>query len=300
MHSLQRTLLSLSLFAIAGSAHAYTFQLDTFALWKNFDTTAAATPAGLLALTPVFLDTFSDGSPPPSAPNFTNGSAAAYGLSGGSTVGPEANSILTMDISGATANAQGVLRQQAILLTNNSDAAADIDKGLKQSNTNFAVGGIFNFVNPGNNNGSYGVRFVDTTGGSTGNDFVGLSVHGTTSGGAVVEMIQSNNVTGVNTVLETQSLDTTHGQIGLGLYYGDGDSNPATEKAVYAAYFYLDNGVAGNFNYLAASQTIFHGETWTRAAFYATDTAPVPEPTEYALMLAGLGLVGWKAHRNRA
>jgi hypothetical protein len=75
---------------------------------------------------------------------------------------------------------------------------------------------------------------VDTTGGSTGDDFVGLSVHGTTSGGAVVEMIHRNNVNGISTVLATQALETTHDQIGLGLYYGDADSNPSTEKAVFA------------------------------------------------------------------
>ncbi|MCU0841365.1 MAG: PEP-CTERM sorting domain-containing protein [Thiobacillaceae bacterium] len=283
----------------AGASHAYTFQIDTFAVWKNVDQSAIGNPIDLLTTPPVFYDNFADLAAPPSAPNYTplgGGGAAMYGVFG--SVGPETiiggQGILTLDSSGTTPNDHGVLVQQATLLTN-IDPASPV--GLKQVSTNFAVGGVYNLINPGNNPGSYGVRLTDITVG-TGNDTVSLSVHGTTAGGAVIQFSRFDNNTGMRSILDQQALETGHDQIGLGLTYADPDG--PDPKAVYAGYFYLDNDAPSGFTGMNGYTQIFNGEVFTRPAFYAalTPPVPIPEPAEYALLLAGLGLIGWRVRRR--
>ena len=268
----------------------YTFELDGFAVYKNVSSTSFNTPSNLFSVAPIFQDNFNDGNPPPSAPNFTSaggGGSASYATFG--TMGPESTTsgILTMDSIGAQLNNFGTPLQQAILKTN-VDPLSSL--GLKQSSTNFAVGGLFNLINPGNNIGSYGVRFTDV-GPGTGDDIVSLRVRGRTDGQAVVQFFTFNNNTGINTLISEQVLDTNHQQIGLALGYFENQSN-ANIKAVYAGYFYSDNGLpTANFYDMAGSADLFHGENFTRAAFFANGVAPVPEPETYAMMLAGLALV---------
>jgi hypothetical protein len=274
---------------LAGSAQAYSFQMDTFAVWKNFDASSLNTPAALLSTTPIFYDNFSPTSSPIPALNY-----ATFG-----SVGPESiiggQGILTLDSTGAEPNAWGTPLQQAILST---DITSSTALGLKQNNTNFAVGGIFNLINPGNSVGSYGVRFTDAVSGD-GNDIVSLSVHGDVNGGAVIQFSSFDNTTGVRSVISQQTLATNHQQIGMGLTYIDPDGAGAAPKAVYAAYFYLDNNTPSAFINMSGNANLFNGETFTRAALFAAATQPVPEPAEYALMLVGLGLVGWAARRKR-
>jgi hypothetical protein len=299
MHLITRKLLPLCATLLAGSAQAYSFQMDTFAVWKNFNPAGLTSPTGLLTTPPIFYDNFADLNTPPSAPNFTvlsGGGTASYAMFG--SMGPEsiigAQGILTLNSTGAVPNAWGTPLQQAILGT---DVTSSTTLGLKQSNTNFVVGGIFNLINPGNSIGSYGVRFTDT-GAGNGNDIVSLSVHGDVNGGAVIQFSSFDNTTGVRNVISQQTL-ASHQQIGLGLTYIDPDGAGAAPKAVYAAYFYLDNDAPTAFINMAGSADLFHGETFTRAALFATATNPVPEPAEYALMLVGLGLVGWAVRRKQ-
>jgi len=42
----------------------------------------------------------------------------------------------------------------------------------------------------------------------------------------------------------------------------------------------------------------FDGEDWTRGEFFALQAAPIPEPETYAMLFAGLGLVGWQLRRK--
>ncbi len=290
-------LAALGLSALAGSAHAYSFQLDTFAVWKNADFSQIHSPADLLNTLPIFYDSFADGAAPPLAPNFTAGGPASYAVFG--SVGPEGvvngQGILTLDSSGTLPNDFGTPVQQAILNTNTDPNSL---AGLKQGSSNFAVGGIFNLINPGNANGAYGVRFTDI-GLGNGNDIVSLAVRGRVDGKAVVNFSHYDNTTGISTLISSAVLDTTHQQIGLGLAYMDPDGNGPEAKAVYAAYFYLDNDVPSAFYDMAGSASLFNGENFTRAAFYAADVSPVPEPAEYALLMAGLGLLGWRTRRER-
>jgi hypothetical protein len=207
-------------------------------------------------------------------------------------MGPEAGGLLTLDSADALDNGAGLLFQQAILNTNVDPGSSS---GLKQGTTNFAVGGIFNLANPGNAAGAYGVRFTDA-GATDGNDIVSVSVHGKTDGGGVVQFSSFDSTTGLRTLLGEHALDTNHEQIGLGLTYVDPDGD--APKAVYAAFFYLDNDVPTPFIDLDGSATLFHDESFTRAAFFAAAAQPVPEAETWTLLLAGLGLVGVAARRR--
>lgn len=299
MHPLTRKVLPLGATLLAGSAQAYNFEMDTFAVWKDYNPALVTTPADLLnplKALPSFYDNFSPTDSPLSV--FSGASYSTFG-----SVGPESviggHGILTLNSAGAVPNTWGTPLQQAILTT---DVTSSTTLGLKQSNTNFVVGGIFNLINPGNNIGSYGVRFSDV-GAGNGNDIVSLSVHGDVNGSAVIQFSRFDNTTGVRNVISQQTL-ASHQQIGMGLTYIDLDGAGAVAPAVYAAYFYIDqdalnNDVPTSFISMAGSANLFHGETFTRAALFAAATNPVPEPAEYALMLVGLGLVGWAVRRKQ-
>ncbi|MDP2811103.1 MAG: FxDxF family PEP-CTERM protein [Rhodocyclaceae bacterium] len=56
----------------------------------------------------------------------------------------------------------------------------------------------------------------------------------------------------------------------------------------------------GGVELVAADFTILSQNNEPNFASFAHGTAPVPEPETYALMLAGLGLVGWAARRRKA
>lgn len=293
MKSIFRLALPLCAAFLAGNTHATSFTMDTFAVWRNFNAAAVNDPTDLLTTVPLFYDDFTDGAPPPVAPNFTAGTPASYTLLG--SMGAESGGLLTLDSSGAVDDGSGLLVQQAILNTNVDSGSGS---GLKSGTTNFAVGGIFNLINPGNSVGSYGVRFTDA-GAGNGNDIVSLSVHGQTDGTGVIQFSSFDSTTGIRTLLDQQALDINHEQIAVGLTYADPDGDPGVlPKAVYAAFFYLDNDVASSAFLMQNGTTLFHGETFTRAAFFTAATNPVPEPEAYAMMLAGLGLVGFAARRR--
>lgn len=285
----------------AGPAHAaYTFEIDRFAvIIDNILTTPRhETPAALLGTSPIFADEFDNGTPPQLEP-------ANYVMHG--TMGPEANGLLSLDSSGAVQNAQGTYVQQAIW-----------NQVLDNEFPPIMVG-VFNFDNPGTAGGGYGVRFTDVGIGNS-NDIVSLTVRGRTDGLAVVDFARYNLNTNVYTLIDRQVLELHHDQIGLVLANTDPDDtglDPDTandnDPGVYAAFFYLDDGVLnsskppfspeGSFHVMDGSTTLYDGESFTRAAFFAADMGavpvPVPEPATYAMLLAGLGLTGWVVRRQR-
>lgn len=303
VHSKLIAALSLSL--LAGSAHAvtdYAFQIDSFWVFKNVSSSALETPDTLAAVTPFFMDDFNNGALPGLPTDlhyFSNGTPATYSVTG--TTGPEQFGKLSLSLGGMVDNGFGTKRTNVTLNTNtNSDPTSpDATKGLKSWNDNFFAIGVWDLSNPGNSNGSYGVRFNDSFAGVPGNDIVSLAVRGRTDGQAVVSFLHFNNTDGTSDLLESHVLDTSHDQIGLGLGYLDTDGNGS--KEVGAAYFYLDGGLASGFNYMGTTTQIFHGENWTRATFFASDSAPVPvpEPSDYAMMLAGLGLISLVVRRRQ-
>ncbi len=296
--------LGLSLFAASAQAVTFTdyaFQLDSFWVFRNVSSSALDNPTGLIGATPLFVDHFNNGIlPGQSDPDlrFPNGNLATYSVAGG--VGPEDNGKLTLSSTQMVDNGYGTLRTNVILNTNTSNLATDSNLGLKQSNDNFAVIGVWDLTYIGNNMGSYGIRFNDSLNGVTGDDIISLSVQGRADGETVVSMLRFNNTNGTSSVLERHVLQAGHQQIALGLGYLDTDDNGSKEVA--AGYFYLDNGLPSTFYDMSATTQIFHGETWTRAAFFAANSnvTPVPEASQYAMMLAGLGLVGFMVRRRRA
>lgn len=296
---------ALGLSLLAGSAHAvvadYSFQIDSFWVFKNVNPTLLDNPTTLnITATPLFMDGFDNGyvpGDPLDAHTFSGGTPATYTVTGG--VGPETGSKLTLNSLGMVDNGYGTLRTNVNLNTNASSNIADAGLGLKESNNNFAVIGVWDLNYIGNNMGSYGVRFNDSVG-VQGDDIISLGVQGREDGETVVSMLHFNNITGTSSVLSRQVLVAGHQQIALGLAYLDTDDNGT--KEIGAGYFYLDNGVASAFYDMNATTQIFHGETWTRAAFYAADsmTTPVPEASQYAMMLVGLGLIGFVVRRRQA
>ncbi|NWG38783.1 MAG: PEP-CTERM sorting domain-containing protein [Hydrogenophilaceae bacterium] len=75
----------------------------------------------------------------------------------------------------------------------------------------------------------------------------------------------------------------------------------ADTDQLYAGWMFLDAdfAAASTFTLFDDPVDIFHGETTGyRPAFFASQ--PVPEAESWALMLAGLGLLGWRVRRSRA
>ena len=135
------------LFALE-SAHAYKFFINDFIVIRNDAV--------------IFHDTFNDGNPPPSAPNFTGGSPASYFVDG--TMGPESSGKLTLDSSGAVPSAsptgEPFISQTALLLTNVQPE--NTTNGLKQNFT-FSATGVFDLIIPTELREAYGVLFTDQT-----------------------------------------------------------------------------------------------------------------------------------------
>ena len=47
---------------------------------------------------------------------------------------------------------------------------------------------------------------------------------------------------------------------------------------------------------MSGSVDIYTGELWTRPEFLSAQ--PIPEPETYAMMLVGIGLIGWQLRRK--
>lgn len=265
-------LISFALLGYATTVQAYTFSIDNFRVNKN----------GSL----LFNDPFTDGSPPPSAPNFANGTPASYSVFG--TLGPESGGTLTIDSSGAGLSfnplGQPRLFQRARLLTNIDPT--NLTLGLKDDDT-FSVTGRFDLILPGPLTERYGIRLSDQSSTNVGDDVLDLSVRRRSDGTLAVQLRRLDFAGGTITNIASTPLDSAHDQIALTL-----SRLSATNDAITASFFYLDGGVPGLTTTFAATPDIFNGENWTRADFSAS--TPVPEPSVLLLLGSSLAaLVGW-------
>jgi hypothetical protein len=276
----------IALGAVSSSALAAVFQMDSFAVTKN----------GAV----VFLDTFSDGAPPPSAPNFFDGSAASYNVFG--SPGPEGGGLLTLNTAngGLTSNALGAPRRtiRAALDTNTRTEAEFLGRGLKINDT-LKLSGLFNLGVPaGPQLNGYGIRFSDRP--MQNNGLVGQvaefdvlfdPVTGQARLRWLLQDFENSSVTTVGDIALAPPLDAD--QILLEITRPDLDSN-----LFFASYRFFDGGVDTGGGSFATGIVMFDGENFVRAEFIAFQS--VPEPGVIWLLVPGLLVGAGLARRRRA
>ena len=238
--------------------------IDNFRIDKN---------GGLL-----FEDTFSDGVPPPSAPNLANGNATSYFVSG--TL-DEADGKARLDTTGAEivpGVGGGFFFLERARLNTNIDPT-NLTIGLKNDDT-FSVTGIFDLTVPTLNREAYGVELTDRTVENPGDDILRLQVRRGVDGVSRISFRQVDLVANIVTPIANTTLDPLHDQVALRL-----SRLSATDDAIAASFFYLDGGVGGPVTTFAATTDIFHDENFTRATFQFE--SPVPEPSDSLLLISG-------------
>ncbi len=266
--------------ALAVPAMAYTVQVDKFSVSKN----------GYSAW---FVDTFSDGLAPPNNPQ----PPFPYSVFG--TVGPEIGGRLTMDQSGAVLGLNSLnqprLVQQVLLETNYSSTTDTNDPsynfGLKKWN-DFTVSGLFDYSVPSAGD-IYGIRLGDLAPVVNSGDDRLLLVVGNPGAPSIMFVDQDYiNFTQVsvgglpNVLLPSSGFD----QIRLNLSHAAGSTDITASWELLASGGFVSGGSWGSFG------SIFSNENYTRAALI---TAAVPEPSSYAMLLAGLGLLSFAARRRK-
>ncbi len=266
----------IGLLSVITPASATVFSIDEFKISRP---ASASNPTGSVA----FLDSFDNGVPPPNAPNFNNGNAASYTVTG--VAGPEANGSLNFDTAlGAVRDAVGRPGQNLVFdaRINTNILNTDTTNGLKAANT-FIVDGLFNLTAlPVLPREGFGIRLSDSgISGGTGNDILDLFVRQNASGTLVIEFRRVDLVADFITSYGSFVYAPGHDQVLLELSKLD-----ATTKAVQASFAYVDAGVTGGFTTFGTTADIFNGENATRASFRAT--SPIPIPPTIFLSLLGL------------
>ena len=275
-------LTAMGLLSTIAPATAATFSIDEFSITRTNGTL-------------VFRDSFSDGFSPPSAPNFNNGNPGSYFLTG--TAGAETGGKLNLDTSlGAVRDATGRAGQNMVVdarLLTNIDPS-DTTNGFKAGNT-FIVNGLFDLSSlPSVPFEGFGIRLSDAGIGlasSQGDDRLDLFVRRNPINELVIQFRRVDALNDLVTTFGSVLLDVGHDQVQLELSKLD-----VATKTVSASYAYVDGGVVGTETTFINTANIFNGEEATRASFRAI--SPVPEPDAYAMMLAGIGLIGWAVRRR--
>jgi VCBS repeat-containing protein len=241
----------------------YHFQIDNLKVIKNGGA--------------IFEDTFGDGNPPPSAPNFLppNNSPGSYSTG---NVFTEAGGRVIMDGAvGATPLAIGEGVGHFATLNTNTDPA-NLVNGLKSSH-DFTVEGRFDLILPDIGE-RYGIRLTDANGpGHPGDDCMSLAVSRETDGQLRVVLTELDFVASTRTPISSVLLNPAAGddQIVLRLTH-DHVNNPGK---IFASFDLMDGGVVTSAsNMLPGFGQVFGSETpgnpeddenYVRAEFTSSD-----------------------------
>jgi hypothetical protein len=260
------------------ASHAFVVSIDDFSVVRNGTT--------------LFHDGFGDGVPPPSGPN----GAATYGVLGPFPGNAESGGRLLLDsangVSTFNAIEQARIEQRARLLTNIDPT--NLNLGLKSDDT-LSLTGIFSLTTPsGLFNPQYSIRFNDFTAGAP-HQLVQLQVrlHSTTGLADIRYILQdfdANTITVLGSALFAPPVGAD--EILLNINRPD----TANDNA-FGSFDYLAAGlsVGGGATFVTPAH-MFQVENFVRAEFNVSDA--IPEPESYAMLLAGLGLLGFVARRR--
>lgn len=278
-------LVAFSLTVVFLPARAVIVETDEFSIIKNGNTT--------------FDDAFNNNAPPPSAPNFSDGSPASYAVTGSFPADAEASGRLRMNSANGAAvvNANGTVnRSQSATLLTNSDPN-NLVNGLKVDDT-FSVTGVFNLVPlSGPLYSGYGIGLLDGNAASPKQNEWNLQLQWSQSlSQNIIRFSWQDFDADTITTLGYSLLDAPDGADAIVFRL----SRPDLESFdLVASFAYLDGETVSDWQTFQQFGSVFQDKNWVRGFFFAAST-DVPEPATLALvMLALLGTAYARTSRRR-
>jgi hypothetical protein len=277
MYQLKSTIpaivLSASLIS-AGPASATTFLLDNFTVDLNGAT--------------LFEDTFTDGVPPPDAPDFlfpATNTAVNY-----STLGTmfESDGKVVLDPINNGEYTTNVFNQQVAVVRGRLPTPIDdtAQRNLGPTDT-FTVSGIYDLINPGSQTEQYRIRLTDLDPNrprEESNDFLFITVQRKSDNQVYIRFAKGDFTDNTSTVYGEIPIDLSGNpdQIRLSLAKLSGASNEIT-----ASFAYIKDGVELSTQTFTQTAAIFNGENFTRADFQSQIAANFVGPSLAAKLTTG-------------
>lgn len=287
--------LSAILLVMSSLAQATAFSIDEFTITRN----------GSM----FFQDTFDNGDPMVTGYTFSNGNTAVYDTLPAVLPGTESGSRYVIDPTlGEAMNSPlsglPIYIQRVRVVTNTSNNAADLGRGLKDDDS-FTVTGVFDLVEPTLAGERYGVRISDRASGGTYDDVVEVTMQ-LTSSGTLVQFREQDVVNHNYNVFG--SVEFTAAALGLSdadfaMYDQIAfilDRSTATSDIFGSFRLFDRDGVLGDYTYnFAGGATIFEGERFTTAEFIAVvPQSSVPEASSLSMLVLGLLALGGLSRRK--